>query len=141
MSLIASLMPLILDVYEQTDTQDINTGAIKKEWSYIRTVPCSAKGLISNSSSSRSGDRQVIDSTYSDKQVLEIRTVDKISYREKITNVRDMNGNVIWKEMDYPTDTPTVFELVSSTPVTDPFGSILAYNSVAKRSENQAIGI
>jgi len=140
MSLVASLMPLQLDVYEQSNTQDINTGAIKKEWSYIRTVPCSAKGIISKSSTT-SGDQQVIGSRYSDEQVLEIRTVDKITYREKITNVRDMNGNVLWKEIDYPSDTPTVFEIVSSTPVTDPFGSVLAYSSVAKRSENQAIGI
>jgi hypothetical protein len=140
MSLLASLMPLQLDIYEQSNIQDVNTGAIKKEWSYIKTVECSAKGTISKTSIGR-GDRQIIGPKYSDEQVLEIRTLDKITYREKITNVRDMNGNVIWKEIDYPNDTPTVFEIVSSTPVTDPFGSILAYNSVAKRSENQAIGI
>jgi hypothetical protein len=140
MSLVASLMPLQLDVYEQSNIQDVNTGAIKKEWSYIRTVQCSAKGVISKSSTI-SGDRQVVGTKYSDEQVLEIRTLEKITYREKITNIRDVNGNVLWKEMDYPSDTPTVFEVVSSTPVTDPFGSILAYNSVAKRSENQAIGL
>lgn len=134
-------MPLQLDIYQQTDTQDVNTGAIKKEWSYIKTISCSAKGVISNSSTSRSGDKQTINTRYSDEQVLEIRSLDKITYREKITNVRDMDGNVIWKELDYPSDTPTVFEVISSTPVTDPFGSILAYNSVAKRSENQTIGI
>ena len=133
-------MPLQLDVYEQSNTQDPDTGAITKEWSYIRTVPCSAKGVISKSSTTNS-DRQVVGTKYSDEQILEIRTVEKITYREKITNVRDMSGNVIWKEIDYPSDTPTVFEVVSSTPVTDPFGSILAYNSVAKRSENQAIGL
>jgi len=37
-------------------------------------------------------------------------------------------------------NTPTVFEVISSTPITDPFGNVLAYNSVAKRSENQEIG-
>jgi hypothetical protein len=48
---------------------------------------------------------------------------------------------VIWTELDAPTETPTVFEVVGTTPITDPFGSVLGYNSTLKRSENQQIGI
>lgn len=129
-----------LDIYLQLDTQDENTGSIKKEWIFTRTAPCSAKGIISNSGSGRSGDKQVFNNRYINEQMLEIRTVEQITYREKITNVRDMSGNVIWKEINYPNNTPTVFEVISSTPITDPFGNILAYNSIAKRSENQEIG-
>ena len=47
----------------------------------------------------------------------------------------------IWTELNYPNETPTVFEVVGVTPITDPFGTIVAYNSTAKRSENQEIGI
>ena len=134
-------MPLKLDIYLQSDTQDENTGAIKKQWSYYKTMPCSAKGVISNSATSRSGDKQAIGTKYTNEQVLEIRSIDQITYREKITNIRDIKGNVIWKELNFPSDTPTVFEIISSTPVTDPFGNVMAYNSVAKRSENQKIDI
>ena len=129
-----------LDICLQMDTQDEKTGAIKKEWIFTRSVPCSAKGMISNSGSGRSGDKQTFNNRYVNEQMLEIRTVDQINYREKVTNIRDMAGNIVWKELDYPTNTPTVFEIISSTPITDPFGNVLAYNSVAKRSENQAIG-
>ena len=128
------------DIYLQLDTQDENTGSIKKEWIFTRTVQCSAKGIVSNSTSSRSGDKQVLSNKYSNEQKLEIRTPEQITYREKVTNIRDMNGNVIWKEINYPNNTPTVFEIIGSTPITDPFGNVLAYNSVAKRSENQEIG-
>lgn len=134
-------MPLKLDIYLQSDTQDENTGAIKKQWSYYKTMPCSAKGVISNSATSRGGDKQAIGTKYTNEQVLEIRSIDQITYREKITNIRDIKGNVIWKELNFPSDTPTVFEIISSTPVTDPFGNVMAYNSVAKRSENQKIDI
>jgi hypothetical protein len=103
-------------------------------------VPCAAKGIISNSGSGRGGDKQTFNNRYTNEQMLEIRTPEQITYREKITNVRDMSGNVIWKEINYPNNTPTVFEVISSTPITDPFGNVLAYNSVAKRSENQEIG-
>lgn len=140
MNLATSLMPMKLDIYLQLDTQDENTGSIKKEWIFTRTVACSAKGVISNSATSRSGDKQVLNNRYMNEQVLEIRTPEQITYREKITNVRDMNGNIVWKEINYPNNTPTVFEIISSTPITDPFGNVLAYNSVAKRSENQEIG-
>ena len=140
MSLATSLMPMKLDICLQMDTQDEKTGAIKKEWIFTRSVPCSAKGIISNSGSGRSGDKQTFNNRYVNEQMLEIRTVDQINYREKVTNIRDMAGNIVWKELDYPTNTPTVFEIISSTPITDPFGNVLAYNSVAKRSENQAIG-
>jgi len=128
-----------VDVYIQEDYQDQNTGAIKKSWIYSKTIPCFAKGMISNSSS-RSSDNQTISAKYVDKQTIEVRTQSRLTYRQKIANIRDSAGNVIWFELNYPNDTPTVFEIVSSTPITDPFGTLMAYNSIAKRSENQIIG-
>jgi hypothetical protein len=138
--LVDSVMPMFLDVYKQFDLQDPNTGAIKKEWQFDRTVPCSAKGIISNSSSSRTGDRQIMSNKYTNDQMLQIRTSEKITLREKITNIRDLDGTVIWEELNFPSNTPTVFELMGITPMTDPFGSVLGYNSTVKRSENQTIG-
>lgn len=139
--LIESLMTMNLDIYIQEDTQDPSTGAIKKQWHYSKTMPCSAKGTVSNSATNRIGDSQSFNNKYSNEQVLQVRTSAQITYREKITNVRDAYGNVIWKELNYPTSTPTVFEVISSTPITDPFGNVLAYNSVVRRSENQEIGL
>lgn len=132
---------MLMDVYKQSDSQDQSTGAIKKEWNYIRTVPCYAKGVISNTATARSGDRQVLGNKYENTQVIEVRTTEKLSIREKITNIRTEHGESIWTELDYPNDTPTVFEIVGVTPMTDPFGDVLAWSAVLKRSENQQIGI
>ena len=139
-NLVDSIFNMKVDVYLQEDYQDQNTGAIKKSWIYDKTIPCFAKGMISNSSTTRSGDSQILSSKYTDKQTIEIRTQSRLTYRQKITNIRDSSGNVIWFELNYPNDTPTVFEIASSTPITDPFGTLMAYNSIAKRSENQTIG-
>ena len=130
-----------MDVYRQFDSQDLNTGAIIKEWHYVKTLPCYAKGIISNSATARAGDRQTFNNKYQDNQIIEVRTLDKLSIREKVTNIATEHGEVIWKELNYPTETPTVFEVVGTTPMTDPFGDVLAWNSVLKRSENQQIGI
>jgi hypothetical protein len=129
-----------MDVYRQFDSQNSETGALVKEWNYHKTIPCHAKGVISNSATARSGDRQSFSNKYDNEQVIQIKTIEKITLREKVTNITDKNNNVIWEELNFPTSTPTVFEVVGTTPVTDPFGSVIAYNSVLKRSENQQIG-
>lgn len=139
-NLVDSIFNMKVDVYLQEDYQDPNTGAIKKSWIYQKTIPCFAKGIISNSASARSGDSQSISTKYQNTQTIEVRTQTPITYRQKITNIKDSSNNVIWFELNYPNDTPTVFEIVSSTPITDPFGTLMAYNSIAKRSENQIIG-
>lgn len=139
--LIESVLSMQMDIYKQTDLQDPNTGALKKEWMFDRTVSCHAKGIISNSASVRTSDKQIMDNRYKNDQVIQIRTLNKITSREKITNIRDAYGNVIWTEIDFPTNTPTVFEVVGVTPMTDPFGEVIGYNSTIKRSENQIIGI
>jgi hypothetical protein len=138
--LVDSVMPMFVDVYRQFDSQDPDTGSIKKEWQFDRTVQCSAKGIISNSSSSRTGDKQMMSNKYSNDQILQIRTTEKITLREKITNIRDLEGIVVWEELNFPTNTPTVYELMGTTPMTDPFGAVIGYNSTVKRSENQEIG-
>lgn len=130
-----------MDVYRQTDTQDQDTGSIVKEWNYYKTIDCHAKGVISNSATTRSSDRQVLSNKYSNEQVVQIRTIDRITIREKITNIRDSKNVPIWTELNFPTETPTVFEVVGTTPITDPFGKVIGYSSSLKRSENQQIGL
>jgi hypothetical protein len=129
-----------MDVYAQQDIQDQDTGAIKKEWLYSRTVACYARGIIA-SGGARSSDVQTMSNRYTNKESIEIRSYENVTLREKITNIRDSSDRVIWAELNYPTETPTVFEIIATTPITDPFGGILGYNSSARRSENQVIGL
>ena len=139
-NLVDSVLSMNLDVYYQTDVQDPDTGAIKREWNFYKTVSCHAKGVISNSAS-RVADRQQFSNKYVVDQLIEIRTVERLTARQKITNIRDQKNNYIWTELDFPTETPTVFEVIGTTPMTDPFGNVIAYNSLVKRSENQIIGV
>ena len=139
-SIVDSVLSMNLDVYRQSEIQDPETGAILKGWNYHRTLACHAKGIISNTATSGSGNKQVFSNKYMDEQVIQIRTSEKLTAREKVTNIRDAEDNVIWQEINYPNDTPTVFEVMGTTPMTDPFGRVIAYSSSLKRSENQQIG-
>lgn len=138
--LIDSVLSMKLDVYRQSDMQDPDTGAIKREWHYYKTINCHAKGVISNSATTRSSDKQVFSNKYINDQIIQVRTSDRLISREKITNIRDQNGTAIWTEINFPSETPTVFEVMGTTPITDPFGRVIGYNSSMKRSENQQIG-
>jgi hypothetical protein len=139
--LIGSLLSMKVDVYRQIDRQDPNTGAIKKEWIFFKTINCHAKGVISNSATARGSDSQTFSNKYKNEQIVQIRTMDRLTTREKITNIRDSDDNVIWKELDFPSDSPTVFEIIGTTPITDPFGKTMGFNSSVMRSENQQIGL
>jgi len=141
MDILESLLPYKMDLYVQYDLQDPETGSINKEWQYFKTIDCSAKGVVSNSTSTRANDRQQLSNRYTLEQFIQIRTVEKITVRHKLTNIRNKDGEYIWTELNYPTETPTVFEVVGVTPINDPFGINIGYNITAKRSENQSIGI
>jgi hypothetical protein len=136
-----AVLSMKMDIYKQFDVQNADTGAIVKEWNYYKTLDCHAKGVITNSATTRSGDKQIFNNKYNNEQVIQVRTSERLTAREKITNIRDSNEEAIWTELNYPSDTPTVFEIIGTTPITDPFGQVLAYNSTLKRSENQQIGI
>jgi hypothetical protein len=138
--LVSGMLVMNMDIYKQFDVQDENTGAIKKQWHYYETVPCYVKGIISNSATSRGGDKETFGQKYGYQQFLEVRTVRKLTIREKVTNISNKLGETIYEELNYPTNTPTVFEVTGTVPITDPFGQILGYNSTIKRSENQVIG-
>jgi hypothetical protein len=139
-SIVDGLMSMTLDVYKQQEQQDPDTGVIKKQFVYYKTIPCYARGVISQSMT-RSLDKQTFSNTYSNEQYVQVRTSEKLTVREKIKNICDSSGNSIWYELNYPSNSPTVFEVVGSTPITDPFGSVIGYNNSLRRSENQQIDI
>jgi len=139
--LVSGMLVMKMDIYKQYDIQDQNTGAIKKDWNYSETIPCYVKGIISNSATARGGDKETFGQKYGYQQFLEVRTIRKLTLREKVTNISNGSGETIYEELNYPSNTPTVFEVTGTVPITDPFGSILGYNSTIKRSENQTIGI
>lgn len=137
-NIVDGLMTMKMDVYKQTEQQDPDTGIIKRHFLYYKTVPCYARGIISQSTT-RNLDKQTFGNKYSNEQYIEIRTEERLTAREKVSNIRDVNNQVIWYELNYPSDTPTVFEVVGTTPITDPFGNVVGYNSSLRRSENQQI--
>jgi hypothetical protein len=134
------LMTMKMDVYRQQEQQDKDTGAIIREFSYIKTLDCYARGIITESRN-RTNDNQNFSNRYSNNQYVETRTAERLTPRDKVKNIRDASGKPIWYELNYPSDTPTVFDVIGTTPISDPFGNVVGYNASLQRAENQQIGI
>jgi hypothetical protein len=137
---VSGLMTMKMDVYRQQEQHNKDTGAIVREFSYIKTLDCYARGIVTESRN-RTNDNQNFSNKYSNNQYAEVRTSERLTPRDKVKNIRDASGKPIWYELNYPSDTPTVFDVVGTTPISDPFGNVVGYNASLQRAENQQIGI
>lgn len=137
-NVIDGLMSMKLDVYRQEEEQDPDTGSLIRRFMYYKTIDCYARGVIRESVNQ--SDKQTFRNAYKNTQSIEVRTEKRLTQREKVKNIRDASNNPIWYELNYPNDTETVFDVIGSTPITDPFGNVVGYNASLSRSENQQIG-
>ena len=105
-----------------------------------RRVACSARAILEGgirvtATTERYSTRGTLETA--DYIDFEFPTSEVITRRDRITDIRDSKGNLIWIEEE-STDRPTVFEVTGVTPVTDPFGVHINNFSLLQRAQNQA---
>ena len=61
----------------------------------------------------------------------------RISRRDRITNIRDNQGNIIWAEEERTDQAPTIFSVRGVIPVVDPFGRHVENAALLERAETQ----
>lgn len=61
----------------------------------------------------------------------------KISRRDRITNIRDAAGSIIWREEERVDDAPTVFNVNGVNPIISPFGKHIESMALLQRIEGQ----
>jgi hypothetical protein len=71
------------------------------------------------------------------EEIIKVNTLTKLPRNAKISNVRDLEDNVIWEEAEISGSPATIFEVVGSTPIIDGFGQTLEYESTLQRSDIQ----
>ena len=135
--------PMCADIYYAISTQG-GFGEIKKEWLVDRTIACNA--VPTTRKGVEELDPKMI-SQLNNKLVARSLTDLRISSLDKpyaitdilITNVRDMHGNMIYKETSgIRSGKGTIFEIATIQPFVGPFGNIESYQMVWRRTESQA---
>lgn len=135
------------------DRQNPDTGEIERVWvvddsdpseagTQARTIKCMVRGVIDGGirvagTTERYTPQGVYDNV--DYAKMNVGPNEKISKRDRITNVRNDKGVLLWKEEEFD-GAPTVFEVLGVTPVPDPFGTPIEQIVLLKRAEVQQYG-
>jgi hypothetical protein len=115
-----------------------NPDTVENEAAGLESFRCEARGIID-------GGIRVAGTTERFTEIYENVDYVKISFpasvriskRDRITNIRDPKGNIIWKEEEQPSAPPTVFNVMGVTPVIDPFGRHIESQALLERAERQ----
>lgn len=104
----------------------------------FETFPCIARGII-DGGIRVAGTTERFDEMYEGVDFVRIQfpASVKLSRRDRVTNIRGSNGEIIWREYDQPDAPPTVFNVNGATPIIDPFGNHMEYMVLLERAEIQ----
>ena len=138
---------------EWTIRQDPDSGEIIRVWQSATAVDnpattdedeglesfrCIARGII-DGGIRVAGTTERFSDLYENVDFIKItfpaRT--RLTKRDRVTNIRDPKGNIIWREEEQPSAPPTVFNVMGVTPVIDPFGRHIESFAMLERSEIQ----
>lgn len=61
----------------------------------------------------------------------------KVTKRDRVTNIRNRQGIVLWREEEQAGSPPTVFSVLGVTPIPDPFGNLIEQRVMLERAERQ----
>jgi hypothetical protein len=123
------------DILEATVTQDPKTFQLKREYAVCETIKCYAESILTDSASDVASGKKFADE-FSEYELINIKTGKFLSKRLRLTNIRGVDGEIIWPQGERP-DRSMVFEVQGCKPILDPFGRVLEYQVMAKRVEIQ----
>lgn len=136
--------PMLADIYYPVVSQSAY-GNVSKAWTIDNVIKCSFTIAGSKNKQDVIPDPLItIDNFLIGRTKRDIRTsVDGTNYAITnilITNIRDKDGNVIYRETSGPrAGEPTIFEVATNDPVMGPFNNTEYFKIIIRRSENQAV--
>ncbi len=139
-SFIGSVLNMSADIYTQQNVQDPDTGAIKRSWTYSKTIQCKVSPVKMRGASTKSDNKSfgnTSDLNYDEKVQLKMYCFELISKRWRIENIRTSNNALVFIEIDKINNPDTKFEVTASHAILDPFGKIAYYEAVLLRTELQ----
>jgi hypothetical protein len=134
-SYISTIMNMYADIYIQENTQNPTTGSIERHWEYLKTVRCLIEPAKSSGASTRADGKEFSNGPIGYKESLQLRGkfISQLSKRWRITNIRSSDNQIIFNQNDLNSNPPTIFEVFSCHPMTDPFGRLSHYDVTLER--------
>ena len=135
-SVIQSIMNMSADIYKQQNKQSSSSGTVRREWVYDRTVRCKIEPLKSSGGGNRYDNKRFDigkHNEYDEKLQLKMKVIVPMSKRWRVQNVRSNDGKQVYIEIDKIDAPDTIFEVIASHAVLDPFGRISYYEVTLQR--------
>lgn len=129
-SFAASHMNMKADIYI-LQSQQTDSGVFERKWIYSKTVECRAEAL-----ETLRGGKVIASSPdgFYDQLTVKFKTMEPVSRRSRITNIRTNDGKIVYPELDRIEPISTIFEIKQSHASVDPFGRISYYETLLKRA-------
>ena len=127
------------DILEKRSEWDYDSGTSIDTWEVVHEgVPCHASSFVNGGIKGNGTMEKWDEGMYISDDYIRLKTKHSLSKSYRITNIRSVDGEVVWKEEEF-NDEPTLFNVDGSAPVTDPFsGKPLEFVSILSRAEIQS---
>ena len=141
-SFITSIMNMNADIYKQQNFQDPGTGSISREWVYEKTIQCKveptkARGTSTKGDSKSFSLNQNAQAEYNEGLQIKLKSTELLSKRWRVSTIRSSDNEQVFIEIDKYNQPDTIFEVMSSHAVLDPFGKISYYETILVRVQVQ----
>lgn len=127
------------DILEKISEWDFDSYTSVDRWEVVETnVPCSAMPFINGGIKGNGTIEKWDEGLHISDDYIKVKTKRALSKSYRVTNIRALDGEVVWKEEEFNGE-PTLFNVDGSSPVTDPFsGKALEFVSILSRAEIQS---
>ena len=128
------------DIYVLQAVQSSGSGSIQRQWVYDHTVQCKIEPVktrgSSNKADNKSFDNGKFDE-YAESLQLKMKMLEQVSKRWRVSRIRSNDNKQVYYEFDKLDQPDTIFDIMASHAVLDPFGRISYYEVTLKRAEIQ----
>lgn len=126
----------LADVYTEKRISTRN-GQLEKKWQFWKTIACWV-GPFTSTSFKAQGTNEDYGSEYDKQSYLKMLTKEPLSRTVQVYNIRDKTtGNVIYAEFESRGNPPTWYNANGSSPILDPFGTVIEWDTTIHRAEQQ----
>jgi hypothetical protein len=136
LSLVGSVMNMTADIFVQQNNQSPTSGVITREWAYEETIRCNISPIKSSGASSRGDGKRFNvgkNNEYEERLELKMKCLVPVSKRWRISGIRSSDGHQVYTEIDRYDNPDTIFEVIASHAVLDPFGKVSHYEITLQR--------
>jgi hypothetical protein len=133
--LVGAVYTMTADIQNKATVQDPASLMISSSWTKDHSITCYARSIQTDAVSDAAAGKK-FNNIYMEYEFIKIMTGERLNQRQRVTNIRDAEGGLIWVESE-ANDVATVFEVQGVTPIFDPFGGLIEYECLCKRVQVQ----